>query len=53
MPSLLAKMKVLLIVEENSWEVETKRFLLCAISHENYLVSDILWVIASGNLFWF
>ena len=35
-PSLPAKMKVLLILAENSWKTEIKLFLLCAISHENY-----------------
>ena len=34
-PSLLAKMEVLLILEENSSKIEIKLFQLCAISHEN------------------
>ena len=43
MLSLLAKMKILVILEENSWKMEIKLFPLCAISLE--LVSDILRVI--------
>ena len=34
-PSLLANMEVLLILEENSSKIEIKLFQLCAISHEN------------------
>ena len=35
MPSLPGKMKVLLILAENSSKKEIKVFLQCAISHEN------------------
>ena len=42
-------MKVLLILEENSWKIEIKLFPLCAISHKNSLVSDTLWVIVGGD----
>ena len=35
-PSLLAKMKVLLILAQNSWKTEVKLFPLCAIAHGNY-----------------
>ena len=34
-PSISIKMKVLLILEENSWKIEIKFFPLCANSHEN------------------
>ena len=34
-PSLLANMEVLLILEENSSKIEIKLFQLCATSHEN------------------
>ena len=40
-PSLPAKMKVLSILEENSWKTEIKLFPLCAISYENYSQSQI------------
>ena len=44
-------MKVLLILEENSWQIEIKLFSLCAISHEKLeLASDILWATVDPNL---
>ena len=34
-PSLPAKMKILLILAKNSWKTEIKLFPKCFISHEN------------------
>ena len=42
--SILTKIKVLLMVAENSLKTEIKLFLLCAISYENLKL-----VINSGN----
>ena len=52
MPSLLAKMKVLLILEEKSWKTEIKLFpfVRCFI-WKLELVSDILWVIVASRAF--
>ena len=44
MPSLLAKMKVFLILEENSWKIEIKLF-----PWQLELVSDILWAIVVAH----
>ena len=46
MPSLFAKIKVLLILVENSWKIEIK----LAVRYFTWkleLVSDILWVIVA------
>ena len=46
MLSLLAKMKVLLKLEKNSWKIEIKIFpVLRCFTWKLELVSDILWVI--------
>ena len=48
MPSLLAKMKVLLILEKNSGEIEIKLFPVVRYFTWNLtLISNILWVITS------
>ena len=52
MSSLLAKTKVLLILDDNSLKIEIKLFPLCAIFKLKLeLLSDILWVIV-GFTFW-
>ena len=46
--------RVLLFLAENSWKTEIKLFLICLISQEKIeLVSNIFWIIVSGNFFWF
>ena len=53
MPSVPAKMKVLLTLVENlenrNWTFTVVQYFISKLK----LVSNILWVIVSGNLLWF